>query len=172
MYIYICVCVLPAPMGWALNWGICRLLHALKYNSSYKLSTSVADSVYVKKRLDAKISLTYADNDDGYGVRYPSDVKSAEFRSLLEASRGSSHTVELWYNETVYLWITIYIYIYIYICMYACMRACEMIAGLAVVSDKMVRNIPWKPEIAVKMLIPHSGFEGFSWYAYISFIIR
>ena len=45
--------------------------------------------VYVKK------SFNYAKNDDVSGVRYPTDLKSAGFRSQLEASRGSSHTEDL-----------------------------------------------------------------------------
>ena len=44
-----------------------------------------------------------------------SNVKSGGFRSQLQASYVSSHTEELWYSETVYLWMTMYIYIYIYI---------------------------------------------------------
>ena len=43
------------------------------------------------------------------GVRYPIDVKSAGFRSELKPSRVSNHTEELWYNETVYLWMKKYI---------------------------------------------------------------
>ena len=44
-----------------------------------------------------------------------SNVKLVGFQSQLQASNVSSHTEELWYNETVCLWLTIYIYIYIYI---------------------------------------------------------
>ena len=44
-----------------------------------------------------------------------SNVKLGGFRSQLPACYVSSHTEELWYNETVCLWMTIYIYIYIYI---------------------------------------------------------
>ena len=33
---------------------------------------------------------------------------------MIETSSVSSHTEELWYNETVLLWMTIYIFIYIY----------------------------------------------------------
>ena len=44
-----------------------------------------------------------------------SSVKLEGFRSQIQASYMSSHTEELWYNETVCLWMTIYIYIYIYI---------------------------------------------------------
>ena len=44
-----------------------------------------------------------------------SSVKLGGFRSQLEASCMSSHTEELWYNETVCLWMTIYMHIYIYI---------------------------------------------------------
>ena len=38
-----------------------------------------------------------------------SNVKLGGFRSQLQASYVSSHTEELWCNETVCLWITIYI---------------------------------------------------------------
>ena len=51
----------------------------------------------------------YDDNDSG--IRCTTDVKSAGFRSQHEASRWSSHTEKLCYNETVCGW---YIYIYIY----------------------------------------------------------
>ena len=44
-----------------------------------------------------------------------SNVKLGGFQSQLQASYVSSHTEELWYNETVCLWMTIYIYLYIYI---------------------------------------------------------
>ena len=44
-----------------------------------------------------------------------SNVKLGGFRSQFQASDVSRHTEELWYSETVCLWITIYIYIYIYI---------------------------------------------------------
>ena len=38
-----------------------------------------------------------------------SNVKLGGFRSQLQASYVSSHTEELWYNETVSLWMTKYI---------------------------------------------------------------
>ena len=45
-YIYIYIYF---PVGWALEWGICRLLHTLKCNgSSHGLNTAVAVNVYVK----------------------------------------------------------------------------------------------------------------------------
>ena len=44
-----------------------------------------------------------------------SNVKLGGFQSQLQVSNVSSHTEELWYNETVCLRMTIYIYIYIYI---------------------------------------------------------
>ena len=44
-----------------------------------------------------------------------SNVKLGEFRSQLQSSYVSSHTEELWYDQTVRLWMTICIYIYIYI---------------------------------------------------------
>ena len=43
------------------------------------------------------------------------NVKIGRFQSQFEASFVSNHTEELWYKETVRLWMTIYIYIYIYI---------------------------------------------------------
>ena len=39
-----------------------------------------------------------------------SNIKLVGFRSQLLASYMFSHTEELWYNETVRLWMTIYIY--------------------------------------------------------------
>ena len=40
-----------------------------------------------------------------------SNIKLGGFRSQLQASYVSSLPEELWYNETVCLWMTIYIYI-------------------------------------------------------------
>ena len=76
-------------------------------SSSHELSSPIADSVYVKKYL-RKNSFTYAEKDDSYGLRYPTDVRSAGFQSQVEAYRVSSHSEELWYNETVSLCVTIY----------------------------------------------------------------
>ena len=46
------------------------------------------------------------------GERYDteSNVKLGGFQSKLEASCVSSHNDELWYNETVCLWVTIYMH--------------------------------------------------------------
>ena len=41
-----------------------------------------------------------------------SNVNFGRFRFQFQASYVSSHTEELWYSETVCLWMTIYIYIY------------------------------------------------------------
>ena len=46
-----------------------------------------------------------------------SNVNLGGFRSQIQTSYVSSHTDELWYNEKVCQWMTIYIYIYIYIYM-------------------------------------------------------
>ena len=43
-----------------------------------------------------------------------SNVKLGGFRSQLQVSYVSSHTEDLWYNETVCLWMTIYVYISIH----------------------------------------------------------
>ena len=40
-----------------------------------------------------------------------SSVKLGRFRSKLESSYVSSYTKELWYNETVYLRMTIYTFL-------------------------------------------------------------
>ena len=48
-----------------------------------------------------------------YDTKY--NIKLGGFQCQLEATCVSSHTDELWYNETLFLWMTIYIYIYIYI---------------------------------------------------------
>ena len=47
---------------------------------------------------------------NGWAVSYRLNVNLAKFRSQLEASGVSRHTVELRYNETVCLWMTIYIW--------------------------------------------------------------
>ena len=109
-YIYIYT---PYLVGWALEWGICRMPHTLKCSSSsHELSTPVR---ICKKIYAYKIPTCYAENGDVSGVSYPTEVKSTGFPSRLEASRGSSCTEELWHNETVCLQMTcIYIYIYIY----------------------------------------------------------
>ena len=54
-----------------------------------------------QKNKNVKSSFTYTKNDDYSWVRYPTDVKSADFRSQLEASHESTHTEQLWYNESV-----------------------------------------------------------------------
>ena len=43
-----------------------------------------------------------------------SNIRLGGFQFQLQASYMSSHTEELWYNETVCGWLSIYIYIYIY----------------------------------------------------------
>ena len=47
-----------------------------------------------------------------------SSVKFGRSRSQLEVSCVSSRTKELWYNETVYMWMSIYIH------MQSSMRVC------------------------------------------------
>ena len=41
-----------------------------------------------------------------------SNIKLGGFRSQLQTSYMSSHTEMLWYNDTVFLWMTIHTYIY------------------------------------------------------------
>ena len=80
-----------------------KLSQEKKWSTSYKY-IDISLYIYVKT------SFAYAEDDDIPAVRYPTDVKSAVFRSQLEASHVSDHTEELWYNKTVCLWMTIYIY--------------------------------------------------------------
>ena len=68
----------------------------------HELSTPVADNKYVKN-ICVKNPFAYAENVDCSRVKYPTDVKSAGFRSRLEASRGSRYTEESSYNEPVCL---------------------------------------------------------------------
>ena len=68
-----------------------------------------------KNNIYALTPFSYDEVTDACVVRYPTNVKSADFRSQLEAFPVSSHTDELWYNETVCLWIkNIYYYFIIY----------------------------------------------------------
>ena len=80
---------------------------------SKELSTSFSDSVKCKQKevnTYALNSLACIGSVAGYGVILSGDVKLAGFRSQLEVSRVSSYPEELWCNETVGLWMTIYIY--------------------------------------------------------------
>ena len=79
-------------------------------SSSHELCAPVVNNVYVKE-----IYLPYAEIVDGSGINHSTDVKSAGFQSWLEASHVYRPSEEIWYNETVCPWMTIYIYIYIYI---------------------------------------------------------
>ena len=45
-----------------------------------------------------------------------SNVNLCGFLYQLQASYVSSHTEELWYNENVRLWMTIYIYVCVCVC--------------------------------------------------------
>ncbi len=62
--------------------------------------------------------------DERYDIK--SHVNLGGFPTQLQASYVSSHTEDLWYNERVCLWMTIYIYIYIYIyiSIYVCVCVC------------------------------------------------
>ena len=63
----------------------------------------------------------YAEVANGWVVRYLTGVKLAVFWIQHGASHVFTPTNELWYNETICLWMTIYthiLYIYIYIYIY------------------------------------------------------
>ena len=81
-----------------------------------------------------------------------SNVKLSGFRSQLQASYVSSHTEELWYNETVCRWVTIYIYIYImftyfyfkisfYLCPKSISRSKYNISIIFIIKDPLDRQI-------------------------------
>ena len=84
-------------------------------SSSNELSTLVADKVYKFKTNEsccyiipynslANVVHLFDEQSDT-----KSNVKLGGFRSQLQATYVSGHTVVLWYKETVCLWITIYI---------------------------------------------------------------
>ena len=80
------------------RWGTfakeLKVATSVMQSSSNELRTSVSESVNCKQK---------GKEGDSFGVRFPTDVKLTGFRSQLEAFRVSSHTEDLWYNETVYL---------------------------------------------------------------------
>ena len=91
---------------------------SIMQNSSYELSTLIADGVKCKQtKVDIYAQDSGADVDwyTGLGIFYGPDIKLVWFRSRLEESRFSSNSEELWSNGILFLWMTIYIYIYIYI---------------------------------------------------------
>ena len=95
----------------ALEWGMagCHLHEKSKaLHMNWALWKSMA---YFFKYIHVKIF--FGVNDESSGEWYPTEFTSVGFRSQIQASRVSSHTEELWYNERVCLWMTIYIYIYI-----------------------------------------------------------
>ena len=92
--------------GYCISWNAIALLKNWAH--------SVAVNVYKKKSKEK--SLQKRKNYDGSGVRYPTDVKSAGFRSQLEATHVSSHNEESWYNEPVCMWMTIYMRVWICAC--------------------------------------------------------
>ena len=61
-------------------------------------------------------SLTLRHN--GLAARYPTEFPYVGFWSRLNVSPE-----ELWYNETVCLWMTIYIYVCVYMCVCVCVCA-------------------------------------------------
>ena len=78
-------------------------------SSSHGLSTPVDDNLCVKRYIYVKKnSFTNTENDDNSVIRYQINVKSTGFRSQLEVSRVFSYIEELWYNEPLCLWMTIY----------------------------------------------------------------
>ena len=88
------------------------------------------------------------------------NVKLGGFRSQLQESYVSSHTEELWYNETVCLWMTMYIYIYIYMCV--CVCVC-----VHVYSKKAKKSIHHNKIVyQSNRLKMHSDSKGFSSYIF------
>ena len=84
-------------MNWALWYPV----------KSIKCKQSKADAAVATKYLIIPLLTWYACWSDT-----KSNVKLGGFQSQLQVSWVSSHTEELWYNETVCLGVTIYIYIY------------------------------------------------------------
>ena len=91
-----------SPHGLSCRVGNCRLSHACKCKTLF-INSGIR---YAYMNIYLKISLLL----QSLGERCPANEKSARFRFQLEASHVSSHTKELWYNNTLCLWMIIYIF--------------------------------------------------------------
>ena len=96
-----------------------QFLLGIKSNVKHKITVHgfLPKHATFKKLIEYFEIITWTDGVRLLAERYDTktNVKMDGFRSQLQASYMSSQTAELWYNETVCLWIIIYIYIYIYI---------------------------------------------------------
>ena len=104
---------LPYPRrGWALWQRSITLATRIIQISSNEVSAPAPDSAKCKQtKFDVYpliLKLTLSRRLD-LGVCLHPDVKLGGFRSRLGATHVSSYTEELWYNEKVCLWMTIYI---------------------------------------------------------------
>ena len=96
------------PSGWRGHTLAKELTAATRImqSSSCELSTLVSSKTQCKQAKATTWCLIIPKLSDT-----KSNVKLGRFQSQLEASCVSSHSDELWYNERVCLWMTIYIYI-------------------------------------------------------------
>ena len=109
--------------GWALEWRNTTFATRVMQSSSNELrilAPDCAECKWIKFDTYALIPELTLSHRFGLGVCHQPDIKLRGFQSQFWASYVSSHTEELWYNETVCLWMKthiyyIYIYIYIYI---------------------------------------------------------
>ena len=107
------------PPTWLLSSLAKELMAATRIMqiTSNEFSTPVSESAKCKQTKSYTCALTFwvdIQSPNDWTVYNWSNIKIGRFWSHLEVSSVSSHTKELWCNETVCLCIYIYIYIYIY----------------------------------------------------------
>ena len=104
---YLCICSLA-------NNDLSLFINIANYNIKILIvliknwALQVADNVYVKSYMQ-KNSITYAENDDGSWVRYPSDIKSTRFWSQLQVKPHWRVVIQ---QNSLSVDDNIYIYIY------------------------------------------------------------
>ena len=107
----------------ALSWWITGCYsHNSKLFSWIEHSVAV-NRIYVNKRKVIHmrwIPFACAEYVNESAVKCLNGVRSARCRSQLAASRMSGHADELWYNETVCLWMIIHIYMCVCVCVCVC----------------------------------------------------
>ena len=95
----VCVCVCEKCLIKGNPINLWMYMHAIvTYIFKYLKRLNLYIYIYIYRKRERERSTE----------RYLTGVKSAGFRSQLEVSCVSSHTEELWYNEKVCLWMTVY----------------------------------------------------------------
>ena len=103
-----------------------------------------------------------------YRLATTSSIKLSEFRSQPEVSYVSSHTEELWYNETVYLCITIYIYIYIYGNTHTPIVLPKLVRSTCPINNSFIWKRSWRNENCWSGIDDPSSNPGWSYLRFTS----